>query len=41
LEAVVPDLNTTADCVAAYKDLQMLTSAGPVTCASLANGTIG
>ena len=40
-EAVVPDLNTTADCVAAYKDLQMLTSAGPVTCASLANGTIG
>jgi hypothetical protein len=28
-------------CVAAYKDMQMLTSAGPVTCASIAKGTIG
>lgn len=40
-EKVAPDLNTTADCVAAYKDMPMMTSAGPVTCASIANGTIG
>lgn len=40
-EKVQPDLCTTADCVAAYKEMQMLTSAGPVTCASIAKGTIG
>uniref|UniRef100_A0A7S0X363 tRNA-binding domain-containing protein n=1 Tax=Mantoniella antarctica TaxID=81844 RepID=A0A7S0X363_9CHLO len=40
-EAVAPDLCTTQDCVAAYKNLQMRTSAGPVTCGSIAKGTIG
>ena len=40
-EKVQPDLCTTEDCVASYKDLHMVTSAGPVTCASIAKGTIG
>ena len=40
-EKVQPDLCTTEDCVAAYKDMPMVTSAGPVTCATIAKGTIG
>ena len=40
-EKVAPDLKTTADCVAAYKGLEMVTSAGPVKCKSLANALIG
>ncbi|KAK9811587.1 hypothetical protein WJX72_006591 [[Myrmecia] bisecta] len=39
-EAVQPDLKTTADRVASYKGLPMLTSAGPVTAATLAGGNI-
>ena len=40
-EKVAPDLKTTADCVAAYKGAEMVTSAGPVKCKSLANALIG
>ncbi|MDB9925286.1 hypothetical protein OAD67_03385 [bacterium] len=40
-EKVAPGLNTTDACVAAYKDTQMVTSAGAVTCASIKGGTIG
>ena len=40
-EKVAPDLKTTADCVAAYKGLEMVPSAGPVKCKSLANALIG
>ena len=40
-EKVVDDLCTTDGCVAAYKDLEMVTSAGPVTCASITGGTVG
>ena len=40
-EKVVDDLRTTDGCVAAYKDLEMVTSAGAVTCKSIAGGTIG
>jgi hypothetical protein len=40
-EAVQPELNTSADCVVQYKDKAMLTSAGPVTVASLTGATVG
>ena len=40
-EKVAPGLRTTDGCVAAYKDLEMVTSAGVVTCKSIAGGTIG
>jgi tRNA-binding EMAP/Myf-like protein len=40
-EKVAPGLRTTDGCVAAYKDLEMVTSAGAVTCKSIAGGTIG
>ena len=40
-EKVVTQLRTTDGCVAAYKELHMATSAGPVTCASIKGGTIG
>jgi len=39
-ESVAPGLRTTDSCVAAYKDLEMVTSAGPVKCASIAGGTV-
>ena len=39
-EAVQPELVTTATGAAAYKDLPMLTSAGPVTVSRLFNGRI-
>ena len=40
-EKVAPGLRTTDGCVAAYKDLEMVTSAGAITCKSIAGGTIG
>lgn len=40
-EAVQPELNTSTDCVVQYKDKAMLTSAGPVTVASLTGATVG
>ena len=39
-EAVQPDLKTGADRVAAWQGSPMLTSAGPITAATLANGNI-
>lgn len=39
-EAVQPELRTTADGVAAWKELPMNTSAGPVTVKRLTNGRI-
>ena len=39
-EAVQPDLKTGADRVAAWQGAPMLTSAGPITAATLANGNI-
>jgi hypothetical protein len=40
-EKVQPGLRTTDDCVASYKDMPMMTSAGPVTCGSIKGGSIG
>jgi len=39
-EAVQPELRTTAEGVASYKDLPMLTSAGPVKVQRILNGHI-
>lgn len=39
-EAIQPDLKTGEDKVAMYKDVVMMTSAGPVTAPTLANGNI-
>jgi hypothetical protein len=39
-EAVQPELRTTAEGVASYKDLPMLTSAGAVTVKRILNGRI-
>ena len=40
-EAVQPELNTSDACVVQYQDKAMLTSAGPVTVASLIKATVG
>ncbi len=39
-EAVQPDLRTSAERVAGWRGAPMLTSAGPVTAATLADGNI-
>ena len=40
-EAVQPDMGTTGDRVVAWSGLPMVTSAGPVTAKTLANGSVG
>jgi len=39
-EGIQPDLRTTGERVATYKGVPMMTSAGPVTAASLAEASI-
>ena len=39
-EAVQPDLNTSSEKVVRYKELEMLTSTGAVTVASLAGASV-